>query len=144
MYYELAIIDLIRKGQFTVDGNKLLIKLEPDEESKLIFQKILHEYEQAKELPLLKDIDPSSQFTISMFNVIGHTENQIADFLSGSGSFVLHRTDNIKASSWISDIYPSRDEEMAVFFLDNIDYMKKHPEEYPNLPELIGALQGLD
>lgn len=136
VYYELALIDLIRKQKFSIDSDKLDCVLTPDEQSKVLFSRVMNEYEQGERYPTVQDIDPSSRLMVTSLHVVGHRKRQIMDVTKGGKTIRLHRLELLRLMTWIPAIYPDDKalNDRAVKLTENLfSYMKKHPEEFPYL-----------
>jgi hypothetical protein len=133
VYYELALIDLIRKGRFTIDSEKLSWTLEPDADSEILFGEVLDEYKRGREYPTLED--PPSPLLIDM---VEHRARQINQFFNGSKSIALHPMELLQFVPWVSDIFPEDKElndEVEKLRANLWDYLIEHPEDF-NLPPM--------
>jgi tetratricopeptide (TPR) repeat protein len=136
-YYDLAMIDLIRKRRFELDAEKLTFTVQPDQESAAIFGEVLQKYEQASELTPFVDLNPSGEFRLTSLTILTHRREQMNEFLEGTPTIRFHRMELLRAFIWLLAIFPEDEELQAQGNLlgrNLVEYMLQHPEEFPDIP----------
>ncbi|MBV9924804.1 MAG: hypothetical protein JOZ96_07145 [Acidobacteria bacterium] len=133
-YFELAILDLVKKRRFTVSPQEISCSIAPDERSKVLFKKTLEEFSQAEKLPLIKEYLPDEENVTTLY-MIGHRKKQIQMAFEGSSSIPLHKLDMMKV--WMLVPLYVKDEELtkkvSELNWNLLDYMKHHPDEFPHI-----------
>ncbi|MDO9028747.1 MAG: hypothetical protein Q7U68_07835 [Candidatus Roizmanbacteria bacterium] len=135
LYYDLALIDLIRKKRFEMNIEDLVCNFTPDEDTKKIFYKATQEFNSGAKHPLIDDLEPHKLITTSL-HIIEHRKQQIDNVNAGSKIIKLHPLEKIRLMSWIPAIFPNDKELISnttKFTKKLIDYAADHPEEFVGL-----------
>lgn len=136
LYYELALVDLVKKKRFTLDSVKLTFTLEPDGDSKAIFLRVLEEYDLGDDYPTYDKINPSDNIMLTSPYIVAHRKREINNFLAGSPTITLHRVELLLIIGIVQGIFPQDEQLIAetVTLTGNLlKYIEEHPEEFPGL-----------
>jgi tetratricopeptide (TPR) repeat protein len=135
LYYDIALLDLIIKRRFVINTDQLICTLNPDDETKKIFEKITQEYHSGSTYPLIHDII-KSRLIVTSLHIVEYRKRQIAGTLKGNSVINLHRLEMMKLAVWVPAAFP-KDKELIsktmTLSKNLITYAIEHPDEFVGL-----------
>jgi len=127
IYYDLSLIDLLRKHNFDYDNDTLKFTLYPDDHTKELFKLAEEAYSDGDKLKTLEEIDPALlsmgniTFVLTDWPLISHRRKQIKEVFSGSRSISAAYSELIFLPLRAKYIYKSNDT-----FIRDMDLFQKN------------------
>ncbi len=140
VYYELAMVDLIRRKKYDIDAGKLLFEISPDDYSRVLFKAALDEYAKADSKQTYNDQHPELDYLVTTRYVIEHRKDQMQRFLADPAyKMSLHQVELSRVIVWVGAVFPSDQVligEAAELTMNSLTQMQENPEDFPYLPVL--------
>ena len=139
IYYDLAIVDLIKRGNYYIYPDNMSFILYPDDKSKNLFNKTLEEYRFGETYASnYYDLNLSRMFLIS-WTMVTYRKQQINDVLRGTPYISTNnKSYEILIFANMAMIIHSKDEkvkEKCWELVSNVlTYMLESPEKFSGIP----------
>jgi len=139
IYYDLAIVDLIKREKYYIYPDNMSVILYPDDKSKNLFNKILEEYRLGETYASnYYDLNLSPMFLIS-WTTVTYRKQQINDVLRGSSYISINnKSYEILSFALMATIIHPKDEKVEKqcreLMLNILTYMSESPEKFSGIP----------
>lgn len=137
-YYDLALLDLIKRRRFSLDVNNMSMTLYPDVRTKIIFVEVSSWFDQATDYPRYNEIHPEAVIIVTAMNLTQHRLEQIQHVEQGESTLDIHLYElAIRVLTLPLAIFPedtSLQRDVLATMEKLIKYISEHPGDFPGLP----------